>query len=299
MQDEKNGFFYSLLNSLGEGVYFTNRERKITFWNKAAEQITGYRTEEVLDRCCSESILMHVDSTGRRLCLEGCPLANTLSDGKPREAEIYLHHKDGHRVPVRVRVSPVVNESGQIVGAVEIFSNNAIQMQMAERLAEMERLALVDSLTGLVNRRFLESHMRSRLEELRRNNWPFGVLFIDIDGFKNVNDAYGHDIGDQVIKMVGRTLDRNSRYFDAVGRWGGDEFLAVTANIHNGRLRDIAERFRMLVERSAITEPLSLSVTVSIGGALACADDTMESLLRRTDEKLYMAKQSGRNCVRF
>jgi diguanylate cyclase (GGDEF)-like protein len=220
-----------------------------------------------------------------------------VNDGKQREAEIYLHHKDGHRVPVHVRVSPVVNEFGQIIGAVEIFSNNAMQVQMAERLAEMERLALVDSLTGLANRRFLESHMRSRLEELRRNNWPFGVLFIDVDGFKNINDANGHDVGDQVLKMVGRTLDKNSRYFDAVGRWGGDEFLVVTANIHNGRLREIAERFRVLVGSSVLREPLSLSVTVSVGGALACEDDTIESLMRRTDEKLYMAKQAGRNCV--
>ena len=134
---------------------------------------------------------------------------------------------------------------------------------------------------------------------LRRNNWPFGILFIDIDGFKSVNDTYGHEVGDQALKMVGQTLDKSSRYFDAVGRWGGDEFLAVTANIHNGRLREIAERFRMLVEKSVLGGSLSLSVTVSIGGVLAREDDTVESLVRRTDEKLYQAKQSGRNCVCF
>jgi diguanylate cyclase (GGDEF)-like protein len=170
---------------------------------------------------------------------------------------------------------------------------------MQARLNELEQLALVDMLTGLPNRRHLESHVFSRLEELRRNQWSFGVLFVDVDGFKGINDAFGHDVGDKVLQMVGRTLDGNSRYFDLVGRWGGEEFLAIIGNAPRHLFGEVAERMRLLVARSELTEPREIRVTISIGGALAQPDDSVESLIRRADEKLYEAKKAGRNCVRL
>ena len=96
-------FYQGLLDQISDGVYFVTLDRRITYWNGGAERITGYAADEVLGRSCSEGILRHVDDAGRQLCLDGCPLAAVMKDGKPREAHVYLHHKDGHRVPVTVR----------------------------------------------------------------------------------------------------------------------------------------------------------------------------------------------------
>ena len=293
----QNDIYRELLDYLADGVYFTDTERRIAFWNKGAEIISGFSRKEVIGTQCLDNLLMHVDSAGNELCKHGCPLSETLRDGKPREADVFLHHKDGHRVPVRVRVAAMRDDAGAIVGAVEVFSDNSANIQITQRLAQMEQLALLDSLTGLANRRYLESIMRSRLEELRRNKWHFGVLFIDIDNFKSVNDKYGHEIGDQVIKMTSRTLNASSRYFDLVGRWGGEEFVAIIANAEERELFDVGERMRSLVEHSMLSAPEYLFVTVSVGGAQAVPEDTIESLVRRADEKLYQAKHSGKNCV--
>jgi diguanylate cyclase (GGDEF)-like protein len=117
---------------------------------------------------------------------------------------------------------------------------------------------------------------------------------MDIDDFKLVNDQHGHDAGDHVLRMVAKTLDANSRLFDTIGRWGGEEFVAIIHNIQIEALHDIAERFRMLVEKSALN---SVHVTISIGGTLASPGDGPESVVRRADFNLYKAKSSGKNCV--
>jgi diguanylate cyclase (GGDEF)-like protein/PAS domain S-box-containing protein len=294
----QNDIYRELLDYLADGVYFVDAMRRIVFWNKGAEALSGYSSNEVVGKSCMDNMLMHVDSEGHELCKNGCPLSKTLQDGETREAEIFLHHKNGHRVPIRVRVAAIKGETGQIVGAVEAFSDNSAKLQMVQRLVQMERLALLDSLTGLANRRYIESIVQSRLEELRRNDWPFGVLLIDIDNFKSVNDRHGHDVGDQVLQMTSKNLDASSRYFDVIGRWGGEEFVAVIVNAEEKDLHEIAERMRIMVEHSMWSAPEYIFVTVSIGGAQAVADDTVESLVRRADEKLYQAKNAGKNCVR-
>jgi len=218
----QDSFYRELLDNLSDGVYFTDTERRITYWSKGAERLTGYSQEDVLGRSCKDNILMHVDETGRLLCLTGCPLAQAMEECRPCEQEVYLRTKEGHRLPVLVKASPITGPAGEVKGAVEIFSSNSAKTQILERLAEMERHALIDTLTGIANRRHMEMHLQSRLEEFRRHHWIFGILFIDVDHFKNINDRYGHGVGDRVLRMVGQTLEASSRYFDRVGRWGGE-----------------------------------------------------------------------------
>ena len=100
-------FFSELLDNLTDGVYFVDRERRIVYWNKAAERITGFSKSEVIGCRCLDNILTHVNEEGGNLCHSGCPLAQTIEDGKSRKADVFLHHKDGHRQPVLVGVAPV------------------------------------------------------------------------------------------------------------------------------------------------------------------------------------------------
>jgi len=292
-------FYRNLLDQLFEGVYCLDADRRITYWNQAAERLTGYRAEEVIGRTCADNILVHVDVEGRRLCPAAtCPAVQCICGAGPREADVFLHHKEGHRVPVTIRVNSLLDEAGRIVGAVEIFRERYDKVAMEEQIAELRRLSLLDPLTEVGNRRFGEEHARSRLNEFRRSGVPFGVLMLDLDHFKAVNDTYGHPTGDRVLKMVSRTLVANVRSFDHVSRWGGEEFLVLAANMDARRLIALAEKLRVLIKTSEMTDGQTpLRITVSIGATLVASDDTVESLVARADKLLYESKSKGRNRV--
>ncbi len=113
-------FYKNIIDNLYDGVYFVDRDRMITYWNKGAERISGYSAGQVIGRRCRDNLLNHVTANGVELCHDHCPLAAVMEDGRPREAEVYLHHADGHRVPVMVRATALRDEGGNIVGAVEI-----------------------------------------------------------------------------------------------------------------------------------------------------------------------------------
>lgn len=290
-------FYKKLLDEFYDGVYFVDRERRIIYWNKGAERITGYSAEEVIGRKCSDDILMHVDGEGRALCQGCCPLQFAMDDGAPRRADIYLHHKKGYRVPVSVRVSAIRNARGQVIGAVEVFTDNTPQATLLERVTQFERLAYIDPLTEVANRRYTEIVLTARHEEMKRYGWPFGILFVDIDRFKIVNDRYGHAKGDRVLRMVARTLVHSVRSFDVVGRWGGEEFVAVIANVSVEEIGVFGERIRTLVEHSSLPDETPIRVTVSVGATIARDGDTIEELVKRADELMYQSKQDGRNRV--
>jgi diguanylate cyclase (GGDEF)-like protein/PAS domain S-box-containing protein len=290
--------YRDVIENLNDGVYFVDRDRRVTFWSKGAERITGYTAAEVVGKACSDKILVHVDALGRQLCQGSCPLIAAMADGRHHETEIYLHHKLGHRLPVWVRTSPLLGGNGRFEGAVEIFSDISSRATLQIQLDELKKLALVDALTGLPNRRHLETQLYSRLEELRRSGIEFGLLFIDIDHFKQINDRHGHDVGDQVLKIVANTLALSVRPFDMVGRWGGEEFLGVFPHTDLETLRAIAERLRVLVSYSrADTDSGTVTATISAGGTVAAPADSAESLLKRADSLLYSSKENGRNRV--
>ena len=294
---KNDDFFRSLLDNLFDGVYFVDEDRTITYWNKGAERITGYASDEVIGKRCADNILMHVDGEGTILCRGICPLAETLEDGTLRNTEVYLHHKNGHRVPVSVRVAPLRDAQGTISGAVEIFSDSTPRLAALERIKEVERIAYLDPLTGLANRRYTEIVLTARYEEMRRYDWRFGVVFVDIDRFKDINDTHGHAVGDEVLRMVAKTLAGSVRSFDVVGRWGGEEFIGIIANVESRELVASANRFRVLVEQSVLPVSPLLSVTISVGATLARPEDTIAAILKRVDTLMYQSKTAGRNRV--
>ena len=285
-----------VLENLHDGLYCTDTHRVITFWNHAAERITGYPAAEVLGRSCAANILVHVDTDGRSLCRGLCPLAMTMADCVGREAEVFLRHRDGHRVPVLVRTGPLKDRAGQVVGGVELFTDLSNILANNLRVRELEQLALLDTLTQLANRAYLQREIEARFEEMRRYGIPFGLLFMDIDFFKRFNDTYGHDVGDAVLKLVANTFTANSRAFDVYGRWGGEEFVGVIRSIDAEDLVVLGNRMRVLVNQSFLMhDEARLGVSISLGATVAKPDDTAESLIKRADQLLYRSKKEGRN----
>jgi diguanylate cyclase (GGDEF)-like protein/PAS domain S-box-containing protein len=296
--EKEEDFYRTLLDNLYDAVYAVDRERRITYWNRSAEQLTGFAADEVMGRHCRDNILVHVNGEGVNLCETACPLSRAMEEGVPGEVGIFLHHREGHRIPVTVRCSPIRDADGRVTGAIEVFRDDSPRLELEERMEELRQQALLDHLTGVGNRRYTEMELANRLEEMRRHGWPFGLAFMDIDNFKEANDRHGHDAGDRVLEMVARTTMNSLRPFDFLGRWGGEEFVAIVSHAGEENLRTTAERIRALVAKSALPlEGGQLRVTVSIGATLAKPSDTPESLVKRADELMYASKRAGRNQV--
>jgi len=289
--------FDAVANHLAEGIYILDADRRIEFWNRAAERITGYASAEVVGMRCMDNILRHVDSAGNELCPHDCPVAATIRDGAVRDVDVYLHHKDGHRVQVAVKVLPLPGDDGRPAGAIEIFADRSDRALLLKELEELRKESLVDPLTGLGNRRFADISLASSARRLEAEGLPFGVLMLDIDHFKDVNDTYGHLFGDRVLRMIGWTLANAVRRRDSAARWGGEEFIVIAPGADEAVLGEMAERARVLVERSWLMNEAKerVSATVSIGGAVARKGESIEDLVSRADERLYACKRAGRN----
>ena len=289
-----SSFYQKLLDNLHDGVYFVDRERKVTYWNDGAHRLSGYPAAEAIGKSCFDNFLGHVDEAGKPLCGSGCPLREVLVDGRPREAELYLRHREGYRVPIRVRALPMRNRAGTIVGAVEVFSDSTTAKKVEKRVGELEQLAFRDPLTGLPNRRYLQLKVEQALDEHRLFDRQYGLLLFDVDRFKQVNDSQGHDVGDALLKAIAMTLVQGLRPVDIVGRWGGEEFLVLMPDLNAVGLGDLAERCRVLIAQSSVsTNGSRVSVTASIGATVLTHADSADSAIRRADELMYESKRSG------
>jgi diguanylate cyclase (GGDEF)-like protein/PAS domain S-box-containing protein len=284
-----------ILDHISDGIYFVDTNRRISYWNKSAEQITGYPASEVVGKCCADNILRHVNDQGILLCQDECPLVEAIKDGKVHEAAVFLHHASGYRQPVSIRVTPIINDHGEAIGAVEVFKRQP-ELLIPENL---DHLALKDELTHIGNRRYAEIKIQSNLLECYHNDGQMGLMFLDIDHFKKVNDQYGHITGDEVLKMVANSLEHSLRETDMVARWGGEEFVISIMNVRSEYLQSIANKLRILVSNSSIQDKNgdSIQVTVSVGATLSLPEDTITSLIARADELMYQSKRNGRDQV--
>jgi diguanylate cyclase (GGDEF)-like protein/PAS domain S-box-containing protein len=289
-------FHKELLDTMSDGVYFVNRERKIQYWNAGAHRLTGYSSDEVIGRRCPDDVLRHVDDGGRPLRRSACPLSACISDGRAREAVVYVQHKEGRRVPVLVRVQPMRDDTGAIVGAVEIFSDGSAQTEARRTIEEMRRIAYLDVVTQLPNRRFVEMSLDAAIDEYALRNKSFGVLLLDVNQFKQINDVYGHGCGDRVLRDAGETLVSSFRPTDVVGRWGGDEFVAVARHVSRKTLDALAKRCAATIANAAIPTGAGkqISLRISIGATLVQPGETRAELIGRADSLMYQSKSCGR-----
>jgi diguanylate cyclase (GGDEF)-like protein len=169
---------------------------------------------------------------------------------------------------------------------------------LSVRSQNLEHAALTDSLTGMQNRRYFDDALREYLEEFRRIERPIGLMILDLDHFKLVNDTYGHDTGDDVLRAVANCLKEMTRYHDIVARLGGEEFAIVAPNMDMEMLGRLAERIRKAISIMPVTSGnVRLKVTTSVGLAIWDRKESMEQFYKRADAQLYEAKRKGRNMV--
>jgi diguanylate cyclase (GGDEF)-like protein/PAS domain S-box-containing protein len=280
-----NKIVKGVLNSLPDGIGYVDKNMNVLYWNKTAEKLTGIRRMQIL---------------GRKIKIfskDSCPVTKTFAEGSKNTAEMNVNRR-GEKIQLMFKTSPFFSNEGDVVGTTISISDNTQQLQLAKKIKELEEIASMDYLTKLNNRRVIENEIQKRLDELNRYGKKFGILFFDIDHFKKINDTYGHDVGDAILKMIAKKLSINLRPFDFLGRWGGEEFIAVITNVTRNQLFMIASRIRKNVENSPLfTGEAVIRATLSIGAAISDTNDTIDTLIKRADEMLYKSKEMGRNRV--
>jgi diguanylate cyclase (GGDEF)-like protein/PAS domain S-box-containing protein len=290
--------YQALMNNAFDGIYQIDADGRITAWNKGAERITGIRAEQVVGTYCHDNPLKHQNPNRVELREGDLPMLGTLNDGEPRELYGFLKHADGFRISVVIRTFAVRDEKGRIAGAVEIFNDNKILIAAYQRSRGVEQTIMIDALTGIGNRTHIEHRITSAIEDYKDTGLIFGILFVDIDHFKDFNDIHGHLTGDKVLRYVANTLKHYLRVTDSCGRWGGEEFIALVLNVKAENLRIVAEKLRSSIEQSVIHENgLDMNLTISIGATLIRPNDTLRSLIQRADRLMYKSKKAGRNRV--
>ena len=280
---------YSLLikDVRGYAIFLLDTGGRVVSWNAGAETMKGYTEGEILGR--SYSLFYPADEVAA-----GVPdkhLAVAAREGRA-EYEGWRVRKDGTQFWATVVSTAITDDDGQLRGFGKVVRDTT-----ERRAIEQENLrrSLHDDLTGLPNRALLSDRLDKALSRLERRGTCVAVLFIDLNDFKGINDAYGHDCGDSVLREVARRLSAAVRPEDTVGRVSGDEFLAVCENLNGApAARVIADRIVESFAPPVASSAGDLSVSASIGIAMTAHSDTAgQTMLRRADMAMYEAKRLG------
>lgn len=270
------------------GIMVLDAAYRIIRVNPAFTRLTGYSTDDVL----GQPPLM-LGSAEEAPGFHDRILAEVSPDGG-WEGEVWNRRKSGEEFAVWLRLNAVRDEGGTLSGYVAVLSD-ITRRKRAE--AELVRQATRDPLTGLPNRSLLGSLLSEAVERAEVGNTQCAVLFVDLDGFKAVNDTYGHDVGDELLKDAARRLRATLRASDEVGRLGGDEFVVLLNDIGGGGdAETVAGKVVATLSQPFTVGGVSAMVSASVGMALWPDDGkTAEALLKCADEAMYRAKNSGKN----
>jgi diguanylate cyclase (GGDEF)-like protein/PAS domain S-box-containing protein len=285
----------AILHAAGDGIIGLDQFGAITFANHSAEQLSGWLTRDMLGNNIHH-LFHHSDKNNEVLTDEICPILRCCNNGLSTEISGELfRRKDGSIFPVNYLVTPF--KGGQH-GAVLVFRDITERQKLEQRVIW---LAHHDPLTGLLNRNAFEEHLACLDAICRREQRRIAILYIDLDGFKLVNDQFGHDAGDAVLCAVSERLKKIMREVDVLARFGGDEFVAAMQIMpdQNNAANQVSTR---LLEALCTPVPYAehhLSVGVSIGIACydPCHDSNIDLTIRRADQALYQAKREGKNRV--
>ena len=283
----------NILESLPVGLCVVDMEKKIVFWSNGAERITGHLRHEVVGHSCVAEALLHCDQPGCEFCKEDCPIGRAIKTSHPAEAIGYLHHKDGHEVPVRIRAVPVHNAHGSIIGALETFEDEQSAASLDDRGDELNLPGCVDEVTGVASHAMMQSHLRETLGTFADVQVHFGVLFFRLEGLERFRANFGPEAAASLLRVVGHTLAAALWKTDFVGRWSDDQFLVILNGCREEALHSVRERIRrMLTGNSIEWWGERRSLPVSIGQATVQTGDNLEALLERA-QKSFDAASAG------
>ncbi len=282
----------TVFNNTKDGILITDKNRNITAINKAFTAITGYTEEEVIGQ---NPRFLKSDRHDQEFYKN---LWKSIASTGQWQGDIWNRRKDGKIIPIWQNISVVKDDLGNVKNYTSVFSDISSIKQYEEQL---KHAAHHDALTGLANRVLFGVHLDHSLQRARRNKGRFALLFLDLDGFKAVNDSMGHNAGDQLLQCVARRLEVCIRDEDTAARFGGDEFTVILEEV--GQATDAELVAAKII--NAISEPVvfgdqSVSVSASIGISLYPDDgQDGEALLHAADSAMFRAKSRGKNNYRL
>ena len=285
------------LNCIGDAVVCTDITGNISFLNLVAEKMTGWSRHEAAGHPMAE--VFHIlDSTNHEIA----PNLSEIATGENRTVHLpsncVLIRRDGSEIPIEDSLAPIHDREGHVTGAVVVFRDVSAARAMA---LEMTYSAQHDFLTGLPNRMLLNDRVTQAVVLAPRHDKKVAVLFLDLDGFKHINDSLGHAVGDKLLQSIAKRLVQCVRTSDTVSRQGGDEFVVLLSEVEqSGDPAITARRMLETVAEPHLIDHHDLHVTTSIGVSV-CPEDGSDAatLIKNADTAMYQAKENGRQSYQF
>jgi diguanylate cyclase (GGDEF)-like protein len=286
-----------LLENMHDAVVFVDASLRVVLWNHGAERMTGISGQSVYHRRLLPEMLNLRDEKGEPVHEQDCPVACVVHSGVQALRRLMIMGRTGRPMAVDAHVIPVTGEDGTIHGAILLLHDASSEISLEQRCQNLHEKATLDPLTQVGNRAefdrvhemFVTAHLQRQL--------PCSLIMCDLDLFKQVNDTYGHQAGDEAIKSLASLLRNACRPGDLVARYGGEEFVMLCADCDNATAARRAEHVRKALSQFQQPKMEGRAVTASFGVTEIQPGDTPETMLRRADRALLMAKARGRNIV--
>jgi diguanylate cyclase (GGDEF)-like protein/PAS domain S-box-containing protein len=279
------------LNSIGDAVLSTDTDGKVTYLNLAAEVMTGWSREAAAGQPL-ESVFHIIDQETREVARNPMRLAVELDKTVGLTPNCVLVRRDGRESAIEDSAAPIHDREGHVTGAVIVFRDVGAALETSR---QMSHLAQHDLLTGLPNRLLLNDRLTEAIAQARRRQKPVAVCFLDVDGFKAINDSLGHGAGDQLLRSIAGRLSGALRASDTVCRFGGDEFVIVLSEIeHVDHASTVAAKLMDAAAGPHLIDGADVAVTVSVGAAIFPSHGLdADTLIAHADAAMYEAKRAG------
>jgi len=280
-----------IFNATSDGICVISKDCQITKFNQTLQDMMARMGREITKGPCAEIFNHSLCGTDR------CLMTRVLSEEEDRvEEEIEVETADGRKLTLIATAKPLLDLTADTVGVVASYKDITDRKQIEE---ELRRMATTDPLTGAFNRREFMKRAQDEIDRSKRYHTPLTLLMIDIDHFKSVNDTYGHDAGDDVLKQMVAASQTQLRGSDVFCRLGGEEFAAILTHTNPEQGVQAAERLRRALKALKVaTNAGTIRFSISIGVAsLVQGDLSLEQIMKKADTALYKAKAQGRDCV--
>lgn len=304
---EIDDYLPEILNFISEGIVILDNDLTIVYWNPLMEKLTGFSRNQVLHRNIGEAVPALEKKMYRRA------MADVSANGMPAFFSAAIHRRLlGGSHPVNLKMNRILHHNGNLILMEFIdMTNQFIQLdqlrasvrkqaELNDRLKQkeqvIEKLAYYDQLTGVANRALFDKYAGEYLSRAERNGSMLGLMFVDVNEFKQINDTYGHNTGDKVMTRVAGMLTESMRKDDIVCRYGGDEFLVLMPDVpdqfdYQNVIRRIAENKK----KNLIQDGYEIILSLSIGVSLYPRDGrTIDELIVKADERMYKEKNRSR-----